>query len=115
MAATKIDTSKPDRQILDELVQRTVRIVQPLQIILFGSAGQGTMGPDSDLDLLIVVPDGAHRRKTAQKIYKNLRGLGFSKDIIVVTESDMHRYKDNPSLIIYPAITQGQEIYHAAD
>jgi hypothetical protein len=71
------------------------------------------MGQDSDLDLLVVVPDGVHRRRTAQAVYKSLKGIGFAKDVVVVTESDIREYGDNPSLVIYPALRQGKELYHA--
>ena len=47
----------PDPAILDELVRRTVQAVHPVQIILFGSAARGDMGPNSDLDTLVVVPN----------------------------------------------------------
>jgi len=46
----------PDPVLLDELVRRTVEAVQPRRIILFGSAARGTMGPQSDLDVLVVMP-----------------------------------------------------------
>ncbi len=106
-------TNTREQGLLDEVVKRTVKAVQPLRIILFGSAARGTMGQDSDLDLLVVVPDGVHRRRTAQAVYKSLRGIGFAKDVVVVTESDIREYGDNPSLIIYPALRQGKELYHA--
>ncbi len=106
-------TNTREQGVLDEVVKRTVKAVQPLRIILFGSAARGTMGQDSDLDLLVVVPDGVHRRQTAQAVYKSLRGIGFAKDVVVVTESDVREYGDNPSLIIYPALRQGKELYHA--
>ena len=105
---------EPDQRLLDELVKRTVVSAQPIRIILFGSAARGTMGPDSDLDLLVVVRDGVHRRRTAQTIYKSLRGIGFAKDVVVVTESDVRQFGKNPSLVIYPALSQGKEIYHVA-
>jgi predicted nucleotidyltransferase len=106
--------SKPDQRLLDELVRRTVAAAQPVRIILFGSAARGTMGPDSDLDLLVVVRDGIHRRRTAQAVYKSLRGIGFAKDVVVATESDIRQFGKDPSLVIYPALSQGKEIYHAA-
>jgi predicted nucleotidyltransferase len=106
-------TNTQEQGLLDEVVKRTVKAVQPLRIILFGSAARGTMGQDSDLDLLVVVPDGVHRRRTAQAVYKSLRGIGFAKDVVVVTESDIREYGDNPSLVIYPALRQGKELYHA--
>lgn len=106
--------SRPDQRLLDELVKRTVEAVHPLRIILFGSAARDATGPDSDLDLLVVVPDGAHQRRTAQTIYRSLRGLGVAKDVVVVTESDIREYGDNPSLVINPFLSQGKELYHAA-
>lgn len=105
---------KPDQHLLDEIVARTVATAHPIRIVLFGSAAREAMGPNSDLDLLVVVRDGVHRRRTAQAIYKSLRGIGFAKDIVVATESDVRRFEDNPSLVIHPALTQGKEIYHAA-
>ena len=99
--------------LLNEIVKRIVEAVKPIRIILFGSAARNKMGPDSDLDLLVVMPDGIHRRRTSQTIYKTLRGIGFAKDIVVVTQSDIKKYCNNPSLIIYPALKHGREIYHA--
>jgi uncharacterized protein len=106
--------SKPDERLLDEVVKRAVAAAHPVRIILFGSAARGTMGPDSDLDLLVVVRDGVHRRMTAQAIYQSIGGIGFAKDVVVVTESDIRKYGRNPSLVIFPALTEGREIYHAA-
>ncbi len=103
---------EPDAQLLDELVRRIVEAVHPLRIILFGSAARGEMGPDSDLDVLVVMPDGVHRRETAQLIRRHLMGLGFAKDILVVTESDVERHRANPYLIIKPAMDEGKELYH---
>ena len=51
--------------VLDEVVQRIVAVADPEKIILFGPAARGELGPDSDLDLL-VVKSGVHRRKLAQ-------------------------------------------------
>jgi predicted nucleotidyltransferase len=104
----------PDRLVLDELVKRTVEAARPLRIVLFGSAARGEMGPDSDVDILVVVRDGVHRRRTAQAIYKGLRGIGFAKDVVVATESDIRRFGENPSLVFRSALSQGKEIYHAA-
>jgi len=106
--------NEPDKQLLDEMVRRIVDAVNSRRIILFGSAARGAMSAHSDLDFLVVMPDGAHRRRTAQTVYRSLRGLGFAKDIVVVTESDIRNYGENPSLVIYPALRQGKELYHAA-
>jgi len=43
---------------LDRLVQAVVDKAQPLRIILFGSAARSDAGAQSDIDLLVVMPDG---------------------------------------------------------
>jgi uncharacterized protein len=40
---------------MESLLKRLVRRFQPRKIILFGSYAEGTPGPDSDLDLLVVM------------------------------------------------------------
>ncbi|VUZ86280.1 hypothetical protein MELA_02680 [Candidatus Methylomirabilis lanthanidiphila] len=73
------------------------------------------MGPNSDVDLLVVMPDGVHRRRTAQDLYRSLTGMGIAKDIVVATESDIRSYGDNPSLVLFPALREGRELYRAAE
>jgi uncharacterized protein len=109
-----VERNEPDKQVLDDMVRRIIDAVNPRCIILFGSAARGAMSVDSDLDLLVVMPEGTHRRRTAQTVSRSLKGLGFAKDIVVVTESDIRNYGENPSLVIYPALRQGKELYHAA-
>ena len=66
---------QPDANIIDQLVERIVEVVNPLKIILFGSAARGEMGPDSDVDVLVVMPNGVHRRRTAQHLHIEMRGI----------------------------------------
>jgi len=47
-------------KILNEIKQRIVETANPLKIILFGSAARGELGPNSDLDILVVIPSGIH-------------------------------------------------------
>ena len=99
--------------ILDELVRRILQVVQPKRLILFGSAARGEMTSESDIDVLVVMPDGIHRRRTAQTIYSSLTGLGVAKDIIVVTETDVKEHGENTSLVLYTALREGKELYYA--
>jgi predicted nucleotidyltransferase len=101
-------------ETLKELVSRIVEAVAPVRIILFGSAARGDMGPDSDLDVLVVMPDGAHRRETAAAVYRSLRRFPYPKDIVVATVSDLVEYGDSLGLVYRQAIREGRELYHAA-
>ncbi|WP_447977315.1 nucleotidyltransferase domain-containing protein [Candidatus Nitrospira bockiana] len=102
-----------DQSILDEIVRRIVEVAQPDQIILFGSAARGQMGPDSDLDLLVVKAGVPHRRRLAQQIYLTLFGTAVPVDIIVVTPDDIEAFKDKVGTIIGPALKEGKLLYAA--
>jgi predicted nucleotidyltransferase len=103
-----------EARLMEEIVSRIRRASQPVQIVLFGSSVRGDAGPDSDLDILVVVPNGTHRRRTARDIFLALSGIGRPKDIVVVTEEDIKNYGSNPSFVIAPALKEGRELYHAA-
>jgi predicted nucleotidyltransferase len=99
--------------VVEELVRRIVELAQPERIILFGSAARGEMGPDSDLDVLVVMPEGVHRRRTAQLLYRNIAGLGVPFDVLVATAGDLERHKDNLGLIYRTILREGREVYAA--
>jgi predicted nucleotidyltransferase len=100
-------------EIIDETMKRVLAVARPTRVILFGSAARGEVGANSDLDILVVVPTGTHRRRTAQAIYRNMIGLGFAVDIVVVTEDDFNRFDDHDGMVIKPAIKEGRLLYAA--
>ncbi len=100
-----------DSKIIDKLVQCIVEAVHPLRIILFGSAARGRIGPDGDIDVLVVMPRGVHRRQTAQLLYRQIGGLGVPFDILVATPDDLEKHKDNIGLIYRTVLREGMEIY----
>ncbi len=102
-----------DLEVIEQLVQRIIELVQPLRIILFGSAARGEMGSDSDIDVLVVMPEGVHRRQTAQLLYRQIRGLGVPFDILVATPNDLERHRDNIGLIYRTILREGREVYAA--
>lgn len=96
-----------------DIIERIVEVADPERIILFGSAARGEAGPHSDLDLL-VVKEGVHRRKCAQKIYRSLIGVDRAVDVVVVHPEDIEEYGDSHALIIKPALQDGREVYRAS-
>ena len=71
---------QPDPKVVEELARRIVEVAHPLRIVLFGSAARGEMEPDSDIDVLVIVSEGAHRRHTAQSIYRRMIGFPVERD-----------------------------------
>ena len=104
---------QPSPETLRDLVCRIDEVAHPLRIILFGSAARGEMGPNSDVDVLVVVSGGTHRRHTAQRIYRHMIAFPLAVDGVVATEGDLSKHKDNFSLVYYPALREGKEIYAA--
>ena len=100
-------------KVIGELVHRIVEEVHPLRIILFGSAGKGDIGQSSDIDLLVVMPEGVHRRRIAQFLYQKIIGLGVPFDIIVATPQDLQKHKNNVGLIYRTILQDGREVYAA--
>lgn len=95
------------------IVNQIVNIASPRKVILFGSAARGEWGQDSDLDFLVVLPDGASMRQTAKSIYMNVESEGIPFDVIVITEARFENNKDNIGLIYKTAIEEGKTLYAA--
>ncbi len=102
-----------DPAVLQEIVRRIVAVAQPAKIILFGSAARGTMGPDSDVDLLVVKAGDFHRGRLTDVIYEALSGVGVATDIIVAKPEDIERYRDSLLCVFRPALAEGRVVYAA--
>ena len=113
MERTRMDRRRTlDQKTLDDIIRRIVDVAQPEKIILFGSAARGEMGPNSDVDLLVIKP-GVHRLDLTGQIYRNMHGVGEAVDIIVVTPEDVERYGNSHALVIAPALREGKVAYAA--
>ncbi|WP_035485455.1 nucleotidyltransferase domain-containing protein [Geminicoccus roseus] len=100
---------------LEELIGRVVEYFEPQAVILFGSHGRGEAGPDSDIDLLVIVDDDApveKRRLSAGR--KARRGWYGMADIVPVTRS---RYEEGRRVIgslAEIASAEGRRVYGRA-
>jgi predicted nucleotidyltransferase len=84
---TPFGNIEDDRE-LAEVVRRLVEAYKPERIHLFGSMARGDAGPDSDYDLLMVVPDDAPpERRRSRLAYQVLRGTATAADVLVCTHS----------------------------
>ncbi|MFQ5504407.1 MAG: nucleotidyltransferase domain-containing protein [Planctomycetota bacterium] len=100
-------------EVVDQLVRRIVACVDPLRIIVFGSTASGDAQPASDIDLLVVMPDGTHRRKTARKLYVEISGVPLPFDVLVAIPRDLEKHRDNKGLIYRTILQEGTEVYAA--
>ena len=94
-----------DVRALAQIVERLIEAYQPECIYLFGSKARGDNGPDSDFDLMVVVPDSApNDRKRSRLAYEVLRGTGTAADVLVYTrgafESRLHLAASLPATVL---------------
>src|ERR1700722_4862377 len=109
---TRKKQGQPDPAILADIVKRVVEAADPEKIVLFGSAARGTMGPDSDLDLLVIKGGKFNRHRITTAIYRNLSGA-IGVDAVVVTPEEVERYREPHCLVICPALKEGIVVYDA--
>jgi Nucleotidyltransferase domain. len=112
LASRKVSESA--RRWLPEMTNRVVQKFQPERVILFGSQARGDAASESDVDILVVVPDGSDVRRTTTAIYEELDDLPISKDVVVVTPTDVTTFGRLVGTILKPALEEGISIYERA-
>jgi hypothetical protein len=117
MSKTQIESFRPpsaDDPVLPEVVRRLVEVYHPLRIYLFGSAARGDAGPDSDYDIMVILPDVAPQHLgRGSPGYRALRGTGVAADVQVWPQGDfnsqLHLKASFPSTIV----REGKLLYGA--
>lgn len=97
--------------LLEEMVRRIVERFAPERILLFGSYAGGDAGPDSDVDLLVVMPVRGSRREKAVEIGVALHDIRVPKDIIVTTPEDFEWRREMVGTIERRAARGGRLLY----
>ncbi|RPI06723.1 MAG: nucleotidyltransferase domain-containing protein [Zetaproteobacteria bacterium] len=96
---------------IDGMVRRIVERFDPERVILFGSHARGVAGPDSDVDLLVVMPVSGSKREQQLEIRLALRGFPIAKDVVVTTPEEFARRQTIPGTIERPAAREGKLLY----
>jgi predicted nucleotidyltransferase len=92
-------------------VQALVEEFRPYRVILFGSHARGSADARSDVDLLVVCPVGGSRRALQVAMDRALRGCGFARDIVVLTQEEYERDRHIPGTVARPASREGRVLY----
>ena len=97
--------------LIQAMTDRIVRGFQPVRIILFGSHARGDAKLDSDVDLLVVLPQVTNKRRTAVEIRRALADLPVCKDIIVATPEEIARRGDLVGTVLRLALQEGKVLH----
>ncbi len=108
-----LNTDKITPKLVQYIVDKIVREIQPMKIILFGSYARGDFSSDSDLDLFIVVGNNEEScRVLRRKIDALLWGRRFPIDLIVRNEKEIERnYRAQNPFYIHHIFKDGKVLY----
>jgi predicted nucleotidyltransferase len=92
---------------------------RPGRVLLFGSRARGDARPDSDIDLLVVMPQATLTPKERQQALRSLRAalrplpLTVGVDLVVVGEEDAQRLAGSRWHVVARALREGKELHVA--
>lgn len=99
-----------DKHRIAELSERIVREFQPERVILFGSYASGNPRPESDVDLLVVLPfEGKGFRKSLEIL--NRVSPDFSVDLLARRPEDTARRYAERDPLIREVLDHGKVLY----
>lgn len=98
---------------VDEVVARIFERTEATKVIVFGSIVRGDDGPDSDIDLLVVLPWVARRHDAAVGVLRQLRDVPVPIDVVIMDEASLRRQAELPG-IVRIAIREGRVLERAA-
>lgn len=102
------------RRDIRRVCSQIAREFQPQRIILFGSYAYGQPTPDSDVDLLIVMPFEGRATEQAVKISSRLDHR-FPIDLLVRTPQEIRERLGWNDVVLREIATKGEVLYESGD
>ena len=104
-----------DEQMLQSMTAAIVDELHPDQIILFGSRARRSERDQSDVDVLIIVPDSEeanrNRRRLEGRVYRRLAHFRVPNDILIFTRQDVQRWRNVVGHIVESSLREGRQLY----
>jgi predicted nucleotidyltransferase len=98
------------------MTERIVERFDPEQVILFGSVARGDVHPDSDVDLLVVMPFEGPRREKRIEVAVALDDVAalVPRDVFLVAPDDLAARRELVGTLERPACEEGRSLYARA-
>lgn len=89
------------------------REFRPQRILVFGSFANGRVTKDSDVDVMVVMPDSRKRRIRPSLAIRQRISAGFPVDILVRESKEIARRLREGDSFITEVMTRGKVMYEA--
>ena len=95
------------------VIERIVEVLAPEEVWLFGSRARETHGPDSDWDLMAVLPDSAPDRDLdLAEVWSNLRELRRMRiEVIPIRRRDFDESRGTRGELAEAVAREGHVVY----
>jgi predicted nucleotidyltransferase len=95
------------------VIERIVEVLEPEAVWLFGSRARQTHGPDSDWDLMAVLPDAApDRNLDLAAVWSQLRELRRLRvEVIPIRRRDFEEDRQTPGELAEAVAREGHVVY----
>ncbi len=111
MATTNQEQATNVEPTVATMVDRIADEFEPDRIVLFGSRARDEATASSDVDLLVVMPDGTDRREAAIAMRVAVGDLPLAKDIIVTTPDEIGRRAHIVGTLLRAALREGKVVH----
>jgi predicted nucleotidyltransferase len=94
------------------LLARIEAEYRPREVWLFGSRARGAAGPESDWDLLVVLPDETDASALDPlRAWRIQKASGVTADVLLCTHSDFEADRDTVNTIGYVVAREGVRVF----
>lgn len=97
-----------DQDAIQRAAEQLLQAAPGSKVILFGSCARDQIGPDSDLDFLVVEPEVKDRFGEMVRLREVLGSLPVAVDVLVVSQEVFEEWRDTPNTVIYEAAREGK-------
>jgi predicted nucleotidyltransferase len=101
------------RHAIKRFANEVARRFKPVRIILFGSYAYGRPTPDSDVDLLVIMPCKGRSLDAALDVRRAV-DAGFPLDLIVRTPAEMRKRLSLGDFFLREVMDKGIVLYEGA-
>ncbi|MDR3113603.1 MAG: nucleotidyltransferase domain-containing protein [Endomicrobium sp.] len=104
---------------IKSVLKRIVEMADPYKIILFGSYARGTVTPDSDIDLMILLDNDFLPKTSSEKLERNWNihklvldiNYQYAMDVKIYSRAEFRKLKNKGSFFIEEIEKTGKTIY----
>src|SRR6266550_1113517 len=100
-----------DRAAIKSFCRTVAKQFRPQAIILFGSYAYGHPTPDSDVDLLVIMPETRERGERMSVRIRHAVPRNFPMDLLVRTPKEMARRLRWGDVFVREVMEKGQVMY----